>query len=296
LWEAPIPAYKEEVLEEQGDNLLIRDRQGIIKKTRKDGTSMPQFIKFPVETQKDWEEVKLCYDGSDPKRYPDNWEELVKEYNSRDYCLYACATGFLGQPRHFMGEENLCVSYYTQPELVHSINEHWLNFNIQIWTKALSDVEFDYCLIWEDMAYNKGPLISPQMFDIFMKPYYVKLVNFLKSNGIRHIIVDSDGDMRKIIPNFINVGITAMYPWECTNGQDIRDIRKKYGKKLGIIGGLDKKALSSGKEAIKQEVQAKVPLMMKLGGYIPSLDHSVPPDVPYRNYLYYWELIREMFG
>jgi len=294
-WEKAMPPFEKETLEDYGDTALIRDSFGVTKKIFKDGSSMPQFVRFPVETSNDWEKLKERYVGSDPKRYPDNWADLAIEYNNRDYCLYTPMTGFFGQPRNFMGDENICLAYYLQPELIHSINEHWLNFNIQVWEKALSEIEFDCALIWEDMAYKNGPMIGPEMFDEFMAPYYVRLVDFLKSHNIKHIIVDSDGDIRKIIPNFIKVGVTAMYPWECTNGQDIRDIRKEYGNKLGIIGGLDKKVLELTKEEIKQEVEAKVPSMLKLGGYIPSFDHSIPPNVPYENYLYYWDLIKSLF-
>jgi uroporphyrinogen decarboxylase len=85
-----------------------------------------------------------------------------------------------------------------------------------------------------------------------------------------------------------------MYPWECTNGQDIRDVRKEYGRKLGIIGGLDKKALIEGKEQIEKEITGKIPFMLKTGGYIASFDHGIPVDVPYENYLYYIKRLKEI--
>ena len=40
----------------------------------------------------------------------------------------------------------------------------------------------------------------------------------------------------------------------------------------------------------------KVPQMMESGGFIPAIDHSVPPDVPFENYVYYTELLRELTG
>ncbi|MBN2883694.1 MAG: hypothetical protein JXN10_09195, partial [Clostridia bacterium] len=61
-----------------------------------------------------------------------------------------------------------------------------------------------------------------------------------------------------------------------------------------IIGGLNKKLLADSKEAIKEEVDLKVQFMLKHGGYIPMLDHTVPPDVPYETFRYFISYVREV--
>ena len=73
-------------------------------------------------------------------------------------------------------------------------------------------------------------------------------------------------------------------------------LRKKYGKDLIIGGTIDKRALAKGKEAIREEVMSKVPFLLEQGGYFPSVDHAVPPDVTFENYCYYINLIREVAG
>jgi len=73
-------------------------------------------------------------------------------------------------------------------------------------------------------------------------------------------------------------------------------LRKEYGHKLLLIGGLDKKALADGKQAIRTELDKKLPYMVKEGGYIPSVDHLVPSDVPYANYLFYLEELKKHLG
>jgi len=74
-------------------------------------------------------------------------------------------------------------------------------------------------------------------------------------------------------------------------------VRREYGKELRMGGGIDKRALARGKEAIEQEL-GRIESLVKEGGYIPCLDHSIPPDVPYENYLYFaeqlWELVNEV--
>ncbi len=61
-----------------------------------------------------------------------------------------------------------------------------------------------------------------------------------------------------------------------------------------MMGGIDKRELRFDKARVKQEVMRKVPWLVEQGGYIPSVDHGVPPDIPLRNYLYMCELIKEI--
>jgi len=69
-----------------------------------------------------------------------------------------------------------------------------------------------------------------------------------------------------------------------------------YGKNLIIGGAIDKRALIKGKEAIHEEVMSKIPFPLQSGGFFPSVDHLVPPDVTFENYCYYINLMREVAG
>jgi uroporphyrinogen decarboxylase len=71
-------------------------------------------------------------------------------------------------------------------------------------------------------------------------------------------------------------------------------LRKEYGRDLAMTGGLDKRVLARDKDAIERELTAKLPVLLPQGGYIPELDHSFPPDVPWENFRYYAERKREL--
>ena len=89
-------------------------------------------------------------------------------------------------------------------------------------------------------------------------------------------------------------GITALWPFEATSGQNIVEVRTQYPR-LGMFGGLDKKALITGtREAIDAELEAKVPFMLERGGYIPLLDHNASPDISWESYAYYRQRLSEM--
>jgi uroporphyrinogen decarboxylase len=130
------------------------------------------------------------------------------------------------------------------------------------------------------------------MFEEFVVPYYRRLTGFLKEHGVKTIVVDTDGDCWKLIPGFLQGGVTGMYPFEVQAGMDVVEVRKQFPK-LVIQGGLDKTRVAAGKEAIDAELEAKLPYMLSQGGYIPFCDHMVPPDVPWQNFCYYRVRVRE---
>lgn len=71
-------------------------------------------------------------------------------------------------------------------------------------------------------------------------------------------------------------------------------LRKEYGKSLQLMGGIDKRKLAKTKKEVEKEVMSKIPWMFEQGGYIPMVDHAVPPDVPLENFLYYRQLLKEI--
>ena len=74
---------------------------------------------------------------------------------------------------------------------------------------------------------------------------------------------------------------------------DAVHLRQEYGRQLRLIGGIDKRAMTAGPAAIDAELANVVPLVID-GGYIPWCDHLVPPDVPFQNYMYYVQRMKEM--
>lgn len=141
-----------------------------------------------------------------------------------------------------------------------------------------------------------GALISPRLVRQFMLPYYRRLIDSINHLGCDLIIVDSDGDVSELVPLFIGVGVNVMLPFEVQAGMDIRIFRKKYGKNLAIIGGVDKRLLGDNLYAIDVEISEKVIPVLKSGGYIPCLDHTVPPNVNLWTFQQYIDLMRKKTG
>lgn len=292
-----VPAYEEAVFEEDEENLVYRRGDGKTVKTKKDGSSMPHFIEYPVKTEEDFEGIKMRFNPDSPERFPKEWAKLAAGYKSRTYPLQLGGgnfSGFYSIIREMMGVEESLYVFYDNPDFATRILDFFLDFYIRLYTKVLTQVEVDYILIWEDLAFKNGPLISPEIFKEFILPYYKKFTGNMRELGVKHFFVDTDGNFEVLIPLFIEGGVTGFYPFEAAAGMDIEKIRSIYPQ-LVIMGGIDKKALAAGKTAIDMEL-GKVERMLKKGGFIPYTDHMVPPEVSFDNYKYFRTRMKEIIN
>ncbi|RJP66773.1 MAG: hypothetical protein C4532_15600 [Candidatus Abyssobacteria bacterium SURF_17] len=294
------PLFEEEIIEETEQHRVKRNQVGAVIKEFKSGQSaLPQFLEFPVRDMRSFEEIRWRLDPSTPERLGSEWEESSRVYDEADVPVFAYFCGLFGTARHLLGFENLMLAYYDMPELIHAIGEQWVALYTGLLERVAPKTTIDGIDFWEDMAYRNGPMIGPPTFKEFMSPYYKRVIDCARSLGIEVFGVDTDGNCSLLIPLFLDVGVNMLYPFEVQAGMDIREVRRTYGKKLIIQGGLDKRALAVSREAIKQEVESKLPVLLRDGGCIPSLDHNVPPDVPLENFEYYLDLVRkigEKFG
>lgn len=290
------PEFPLQVLEEDETTRVIRNEAGIVLRESKLGLRLPQFISHPVTDRASWEALKERLDPTTPGRYPADWDDWAAK--SKDLpsivCLGRRENGFFGWLRELMGLEGLLMAYVDQPDLVHDICRYHVTFLQRLYERALKTATIDFVFMWEDMAYKNGPLISPAFFREFMLPYYRQMTDFYHQMGARWITVDSDGDVSQLVPLFIEGGVDAMLPFEVQAGSDVRQVREAYPK-LRILGGIDKRALAVDKAAIDAELELRLPAMFSAGGYLPSLDHHVPPNVPYENFRYYLERCRELY-
>ena len=290
------PLFEERILQEDEGYRVFIDKFGITKKIRKTGTSAPLDLDFPIKNRKDFEKYREHYDTDYSRRLPENWKRLAESLKNRDFPirLGGFPFGFLGFPRHLIGTTQLFLKMYDDPGLVKDINEFFLNFTMGYWSDIFRDMEPDIVLIWEDMASRTGSMISPDMFEEFMTPYYIRMIDFLRQYGIKNIQVDSDGYVEELLPLWIKLGITGLFPFEIQAGNDMLRIRKKFPS-FQILGGVDKGILTAKKSEpdIEAELE-KVKILLEYRGCIPHIDHHVSDDACWKNFKYYRRRLNEI--
>jgi len=93
-----------------------------------------------------------------------------------DAVVWITLEGYFWFPRTLMGFEKLMFAYYDQPELLHRINQDLLDFNLQLLDMVAAQGRPVFMTVAEDMSYNNGPMVSREICDEFMTPYYQKRV------------------------------------------------------------------------------------------------------------------------
>ncbi len=290
-----IPAFETEVLEEDETTRVVRDGNGIICRVRKHGSSIPQYLEFPVKNREDWERIKFRLDPTNPARIVSDWEERTAVCNASDRAVAFGCGGFYGWLRNFWGLENLSIAFFEQRDLVEEMLDTQLELVMVALRQVPEELRIDLGTWWEDMCYNHGPLMSPQLFRELLMPRYKVITEELARRGVWIHQLDSDGNIRELTPLWLEVGINLMFPVEVAAGSDPCWLREHYGREVLLRGGYDKLALLNGREAIVRELERIAPVVEE-GGFIPHVDHRVPADVKLDDYHFYLEKKREMFG
>jgi uroporphyrinogen decarboxylase len=295
-----VPPYEEKVLAREGDTEVIQRANGVVSRALVTGVaegmraSMDEYLRFPVATREDFHELKKRFRPSSPSRYPAYWEKFqAKGWQQREHVLVLgknCSTlGFYWRAREWMGTENLSYAWYDEPELMHEMMEFVADFTIETARPVLaSGVRPDYVFLNEDMSMKNGPLLSPETYRTFILPHLRRLVVFFKSAGVPWFVVDTDGDCALLIPLLLEAGVDAIWPLERAAGMDPLAVRKKFGRSLRLWGGVDKRELAKDAAAIDAHLRTLQPLVAE-GGFIPTVDHLVSPDVSWANFEHYMQ-------
>lgn len=302
----PIPWFEIKTISEDGNKRIWVDEWGV---TRLDAINQPtegfatrKYYDFPVHNQAEFEAMKEHYDPHSPQRtasYDEigkltpgtSWADRAAEVNASDQPVIFQVPGMYWRSRDWCGFEGLSMMFYDQPALVHEMFEFWTCFLMELLDGPLEHINVDEIIISEDMAYKGQSMISPKMIQEFMLQRYLRLYEFLKGKGVEAVVMDCDGYNNQILDTLYPQAIDGIQPIEIAAGNDPEEILTRYPG-IFIHGGIDKRELRFSKQQTRAEVAKRFQTAWKWGGYIPHVDHGVPPDIPVRNFLYYVELAR----
>ncbi len=217
-------------------------------------------------------------------------EELAVRHRRGEVAVACWLDGFFWHPRQLLGIEHHLYAFYDQPELIHRINQNLLAFNKRAIDELLAIEAPDFVAICEDMSYNHGPMLSRQLFDEFLAPYYRQLTEIFHNRGVP-LFVDSDGNVTDMVPWLEEVGVDGILPLERKAGNDVVALRATHPH-LRLLGAYDKMVMHKGEAAMRAEFERLLPVM-RSGGFIIGVDHQTPPDVSLEQYGIYVQLMRE---
>jgi len=283
------------VLEDTDEHRIYFDELGRTMQLPKATATLALPLDFPVKTMDDWLKIKPWYQFSED-RFSAEWEATARQFLADDQVVAVSIPGGFDETRELMGEEELCMAYYEQPELIHDILDTIGVCAQRVLDRVSAAVGVDVLVVHEDMAGKSGPLIGPDQVREFVLPYYRRIWDMMRDRGTRLFDQDSDGDMNPIIDVFLEAGINCMHPMEPAAGMDIVKVREKYGDRLSFYGGIDKHVIRKDHAAIDAELEYKLPPMIRSGGCVLGLDHRIPNGTPLEAYRYFLDRVWEIIG
>jgi hypothetical protein len=259
----------------------------------------PTPEKWPT-SRSELDALRQRLDARDQDRLPKEWSKRVRAWSARDHVLMLrIHRGFfqtmgVSDWRRFMEVIYLLTD---NPEFVGEAMALQGNFAASLAEQILQEVEVDAVIFSEPIGGNDRPLLSPQMYQDFVLTSYEPVLEVLRRYGVETIIFRTYANARILIPGLLKWGFNCL--WACevnVEAMDYRDLRREFGRDLRLIGGIDLDALRRGKEAIRREVETKVPPLLAGGGYVPLADGRIRKDMPFENYIYYRQLLTEIAG
>jgi hypothetical protein len=292
MWPPPEPPR---TIEETAEHVIQVDGLGRTMKLCKGTATIALPLNYPVRTMDDWLRLKPLFEYADGRI---DWDavEAARRAQAGGALVVASIPGAFSTPRELMGDAAVCMAYYDQPELVADMCRTFRDTALRAFEQVADALVIDQLSVHEDLAGKSGPLAGPAQVREFFHPYYRPIWDLLSSHGTRIFQMDTDGNVNAVVEAFLDCGLTNMIPMEPAAGMDVVGLRRKFGRRLGMSGGIDKHVLRRSKREIRAELEYKMQPLMREGGMVFGLDHRIPNGTPVENYRCYVDLSREILG
>ncbi len=282
-----------EVIEETDTYIHRIDANGVERRDWKgESGHTPHWLSHTLNNGADWFRYKERLTPT-PDRLNANMKEHWQTLRDRGLFTHWTSVEAYESAWPVFGQVNIFTMMMDEPEAVKDVFLTYTDLIISLAQQALDDgIDFDGVWVFGDVGYRNGTLFSPECYEELLFPAHRKMCGFFNDHG-KPVILHSCGQIKSLIPRFIEAGFAAIQPLEAKCQQDVRELREIHGRKIVFFGNMDVRKLSGTKDEVREEVTSKLEAVATDGGYIFHSDHSIPPTVPFDNYMYALQLLDE---
>lgn len=175
-----------------------------------------------------------------------------------------------------------------KPKIADAILDNVTNLMVECIKKYVAPVGkyLDAIFFGDDLGTQTSPIISPNLYNRFVKPRHKRLIEAFKSVSKAKVIIHSDGSIFQLLDGLIEAGVDGINPVQVSaKNMDTRILKERFGEKLVFWGGIDtQRVLPFGKpENVVDEVKRRVHDLAENGGYILASVHNIQPLTPPEN-------------
>lgn len=285
------PRFPVETVEETSEYRIHTTTWGVTMRNWTHRGSVPEFLDFKVNRDS-WPEIK-------ERMVPDtdrvNWKLLEEHYPrwraAGCWIQFGAWFGYDVMASWVVGYDRTLMALIDDPEFCIDFINTCLDLDLALlgmmWDRGY---QFD-CVRWpDDLGYRNGLLFSKDMYRRIVKPAQKRMIDWCHDRGVKTML-HSCGNVMELIPEFVEIGLDALNPLEQKAGMDAFALKRQWGDKLVLEGGIDVRNMTDGQK-IEEEIRTKFEVLKENGGYIYFSDHSVPEDVSFADYCRVMELVR----
>jgi len=219
-----------------------------------------------IKKEQDIEKIKLPNPHS-PGLYREA-EDFVK--NKGDYSAWLVTRIGIFPTMLSLGLETFSLALYDNRKFVESVMDLYFDW-ARVMAEQVCQMGFDAFVTTDDLAFKTQPFFSPKIFRDLVIPRYKRVVEKITIPWFIH----SDGNIESLLEDFLALGICGVHPNE-KGAMDIRQIKRKYGRRVCLLGNVDLNLLSTGTpEQVDEEVQGLIRDVAPGGGYIVTSGNSL---------------------
>lgn len=288
------PRFEARILEETPECQTRTTRWGVTLKNWTHAASTPEFLDFTVKDRAGWERAKARMSPA-PDRI--EWRVLRRDFPrwraEGRWIRAGLWFGFDVTHSWFVGTERLLIALVEDPDWCRDLFAHELETNLslldQVWNAGY---HFDAVAWPDDMGYKGTQFFSRDLYREVLKPFHRRAIEWAHARGIRAEL-HSCGNINPFIPELLELGLDALNPLEVKAGMDPLDLKRRYGDRLLLHGGVNA-VLWERPGALHEEMRRVIPDLKRNGGYLFSSDHSVPSSVSLETFRETFELARRL--
>ncbi len=218
--------------------------------------------------------------------------EPAREFiaHKEDFCAVACIRLGIGATIMSMGLQSFSYAMADDPDLIIEVLRRYGDWTIRL-APRLAEIGFDIFWAFDDVAFNSGPMFSPQFYRDVVLPTQKEAADALPLPLITH----SDGDMTPILDDWLQLGQQAIHPLQ-PDVMNINEVKASYGDHICLVGNIFMDDLvHKSPDDITAQVQDRIEKIGVGGGYIISSSNSLTADMKPENIIAMMNAIDE-FG
>jgi uroporphyrinogen decarboxylase len=285
---------REEVIAETETTRLVRDGNGAVLRWLKGSSGAPEHVDFLVKDRPAWEEYirpHLVNEATRERRITFDFYRAMRTYCTAHHLFFTCGVvGPFDLMTPMCGHEHLLAGMAAEPGWARDMVGVYSRITIELMETLFAREGLpDGLWVWDDLAFKQKPFMSPVMFRELICPAYRLIFQWAHARKLP-VILHSDGFVEPLLPDLIEAGIDCLQPLEVKAGMDLLRVKKRFGDRIALIGGMDARVLETNDlAAVRAELEHKLPGAMAGSGYVLQADHSVSNLVNYETYQYFVE-------